>query len=320
MDLLSLGGFLIFVTVLIVLDLWLFQRTQHEITLRQAAVMSAFWVALALAFNVYVFVTRGQTAGIEFFTGWLLEQSLSVDNLFVFLVVFTFFDVDQKYRRRVLTWGIIGAIVLRFVFIALGVEIVSRFHFVIYVFGAFLLYTGIKLAKTGDDDEMDIERNPVVRFAKRFIPITDTYHQEKFFIMDNGKRFATPLLLVLLVIESTDVLFAVDSIPAILGITRDAFIVFTSNIMAILGLRAMYFLLAGVMDKFHYLKHALSIILSFIGVKMLGEHWINEWIDKNTQVFISLGVILTCIMGSIFYSIFINKKGLPKDYKSNDDL
>lgn len=311
MDLLSLGGFLIFVTVLIVLDLWLFQRTQHEITLRQAAVMSAFWVALALAFNVYVFVTRGQTAGIEFFTGWLLEQSLSVDNLFVFLVVFTFFDVDQKYRRRVLTWGIIGAIVLRFVFIALGVEIVSRFHFVIYVFGAFLLYTGIKLAKTGDDDEMDIERNPVVRFAKRFIPITDTYHQEKFFIMDNGKRFATPLLLVLLVIESTDVLFAVDSIPAILGITRDAFIVFTSNIMAILGLRAMYFLLAGVMDKFHYLKHALSIILSFIGVKMLTEDWLLEGVfhlHKEQLAVFTLIFILTVLGGAVVLSILRNKK------------
>lgn len=311
MDLLSLGGFLIFVTVLIVLDLWLFQRTQHEITLRQAAVMSAFWVALALAFNVYVFVTRGQTAGIEFFTGWLLEQSLSVDNLFVFLVVFTFFDVDQKYRRRVLTWGIIGAIVLRFVFIALGVEIVSRFHFVIYVFGAFLLYTGIKLAKTGDDDEMDIERNPVVRFAKRFIPITDTYHQEKFFIMDNGKRFATPLLLVLLVIESTDVLFAVDSIPAILGITRDAFIVFTSNIMAILGLRAMYFLLAGVMDKFHYLKHALSIILSFIGVKMLTEDWLLEGVfhlHKEQLAVFTLIFILAVLGGAVVLSILRNKK------------
>ncbi len=314
MDLLNLSGFLVFVTVLIVLDLWLFQRTQHEITLRQAGVMSAFWVALALAFNAYVFVTRGQTAGIEFFTGWLLEQSLSVDNLFVFLVVFTFFDVDQKYRRRVLTWGIIGAIVLRFIFIALGVEIVSRFHFVIYLFGAFLLYTGIKLAKAGDDDEMDIERNPVVRFAKRFIPMTDTYHQEKFFIMENGKRFATPLLLVLLVIESTDVLFAVDSIPAILGITRDSFIVFTSNIMAILGLRAMYFLLAGVMDKFYYLKYALSVILSFIGIKMLTEDWLLEGIfhiHKEQLVVFTLVFILATLTVAIVLSL-MRKTESPK--------
>ncbi len=311
MDLLWLGGFLVFVAVLIGIDLWLFQRSQHEITLRQAAVMTAFWVSLALAFNVFVFITRGRTAGIEFFTGWLLEQSLSVDNLFVFLVVFTFFDVDPKYRRRVLTWGIIGAIILRFIFIALGVEIISRFHIVIYLFGAFLLYTGIKLARAGDDDEMDIESNPVVRFAKRFVPMTNEYHGEKFFVVQNGKRLATPLLLVLLVIESTDVLFAVDSIPAILGITRDTFVVFTSNIMAILGLRAMYFLLAGIMDKFYYLKYALSVILSFIGLKMLTEDWLLEDIlhlHKEQLSIFTLVFILVVLGAAILLSIRRNKQ------------
>lgn len=289
----------------------LFQRTQHEVSLRQAAIMSIFWVSIALAFNVFVFLTRGRTAGIEFFTGWLLEKSLSVDNLFVFLVVFSFFNVDHKYRRRVLTWGVIGAIILRFIFIALGVEIISRFHFVIYLFGAFLLYTGIKLARAGDEGEMDIEKNPVVKIAKRFLPMTNEYHEEKFFITQNGKRFATPLLLVLLVIESTDVLFAVDSIPAIIGITRDSFVVFTSNIMAILGLRALYFLLAGVMDKFHYLKYALAVILSFIGLKMLTEDWLLEGVfhlHKEQLAVFTLIFILTVLGGAVVLSILRNKK------------
>lgn len=205
----------------------------------------------------------------------------------------------------------IGAIVLRFIFIALGVEIISRFHFVIYLFGAFLLYTGIKLARAGDENEMNIESNPIVKFAKRFIPMTDEYHEEKFFVKQNGKRLATPLLLVLLVIESTDVLFAVDSIPAIIGITRDTFVVFTSNIMAILGLRALYFLLAGVMDKFHYLKYALAIILSFIGLKMLTEDWLLEGIfhiHKEQLAIFTLGFILVTLTVSIVLSLMRNKK------------
>lgn len=299
-------AFNVFVLVLIILDLFIFQRRAHTILLREAAVMSALWVGVALLFNVFVFLWRGRTAGIEFFTAWLLEKSLSVDNLFVFLVIFSYFKVDSKYQRRVLQWGIIGALIMRAIFIAIGTTVLTLFHPIIYVFGAFLVYTGIRLVRESDGGEPDLDKNPAVKFIRRFMPVTDHYHEEKFFVVEAGKRMATPLLLVLAVVETTDVLFAVDSIPAVIGVTKDSFIVYTSNVMAILGLRALYFLLAGVMDRFHLLKYALAAILTFVGLKMMTEDWLLEGvfgIHKEQLAVITLGFILVSLTAAIVVSL-----------------
>ncbi len=277
------AGFLIFVLVLILIDLGLFSNKSHVITVKEAAVMSALWIGVALLFNGFIYLWLGATPAIEFFTGWLLEKSLSVDNLFVFVVIFAYFKVEPQYQRRVLIWGILGALVMRAVFIVLGTGLVTLTHVqiggveinpILLLFGLFLVYTGYKLAFESETDDPKIEDNIVVRTAKRYLPLTDQYHGEKFYVIQNGVGFFTPMILVLLVIETTDLIFAVDSIPAIIGITQDSFIVFTSNIMAILGLRALYFLLASVLDKFYYLKYSLAVILSFVGIKMVTEEWL----------------------------------------------
>lgn len=278
-------GFLLFVLVLIVVDLGLFSKKNQAISLREAAQMSALWIGVALAFNGFVYFWLGATAAVEFFTGWLLEKSLSVDNLFVFVVIFSYFQVAPQYQRRVLVWGIIGALIMRAVFILLGTTLVSLTHVTIggvafnpllLAFGLFLIYTGLQLTRSDEDAAPNLEHNWAVRLIRRFLPLTDRYHGEKFSIVEGGRRLFTPLVVVLAVIETTDLIFAVDSIPAIIGVTQDPFIVFTSNIMAILGLRALYFLLAGVMDKFHYLKYSLAVILVFIGLKMVTEEWLLE--------------------------------------------
>jgi len=260
--------FNLFVLAMLAVDLGVFHRKAHEVQMKEALTWSAVWVLLALLFNGWVYYSRGPQAGLEFFTGYLIEKSLSVDNVFVFLLIFTYFRVPAAYQHKVLFWGILGALVMRAIFIAAGVALVHKFHWIIYLFGAFLVITGIKMA-LAKDKEIHPERNPVLRLFRRWVPVTEQYEGDRFFVLREGRRWATPLFVALLLVETTDVIFAVDSIPAILAITQDAYIVYTSNVFAILGLRALYFALAGFMKLFHYLHYGLSLILVFVGVKML---------------------------------------------------
>jgi len=261
------GGFTAIVLLLLALDLGVFHRKAHVVSFREALVWSVVWVGLALAFNGWVWSAFGDQKGLEFLTGYLIEKSLAVDNIFVFLVIFSYFSVPAKYQHRVLFWGILGALIMRGLFIWLGAELLENFHWTIYVFGGFLVLTGIKLALR-NDAQMDPGKNPVVRLFRKWVPTTRRYHRDRFWIRRRGMWLATPLLLVLVLVEFTDLVFAVDSIPAIFAITNDPFLVYTSNIFAILGLRSMYFLLAGVMHKFHLLKFGLALVLIFVGVKM----------------------------------------------------
>jgi tellurite resistance protein TerC len=269
-------GFCVFILAMLAIDLGVFNRKPHEISSKNAAIWSAVWVALALVFAGLLFgplgwelfgAARHQKA-LEFLTGYIIELSLSVDNLFVFLLIFSYFKVPPKYQHRVLYWGVLGALIMRVTMILIGTELIDRFHWIIYIFGAFLVYTGVQMLRGGEID-IEPEQNPVVRFVTRYVPITRHYERRKFFTVVDGKRVGTLLLLVLIVVEVTDLVFAVDSIPAIFGVTTDRFIIYTSNVFAILGLRTFYFLLAGVVEKFHYLKTGLGIVLGFIGVKML---------------------------------------------------
>ena len=293
--------FSIFVLGMLALDLGVFSRKPHEVHFREAFAWSAVWITLALIFNGWIYLRFGSDKALEFLTGYVVEKALSVDNIFVFVVLFAAFAVPKMYQHRVLFWGVIGAIVLRAIFIGLGAALLARFHWIIYVFGAILIVTGIRLL-ISSDHEPHPERNPMFRFARRMIPATSEYHGKKFFIKEAGRWLATPLLLVLVAIEATDVVFAVDSIPAIFAITEDPFIVYTSNIFAILGLRAMYFLLAGVIDKFHLLKVGLAFVLLFVGVKMV----IVEWV--KIPILISLIVIATILGGSIVASLLWPKR------------
>jgi len=267
-DIWLFAGFTLFVLAMLALDLGVFHRDAHAVSVREAAVWYAVWVSLALIFNVGVYVWMGTDKGTEFLTAYVVELSLSVDNIFVFLIIFSFFAVPPQYRHRVLFLGILGAIVMRGIFIATGVALLETFHWVIYIFGGFLVITGIRLALR-KDDEVQPDQNPVVRLARRFLPVSSEYEGQKFFIRQAGKLVATPLFMVLVALETTDLVFAVDSVPAVLAISKDPFIVWTSNVFAILGLRALFFLVAGVLPYFRYLKVGLSLILCFIGVKML---------------------------------------------------
>ena len=261
-------GFSVFILTMLSLDLGLFNRKSHTITYREAWTWSAVWISLAMMFAGVVFSYLGSDLGLKFLTGYLIELSLSVDNLFVFLLIFSYFKVPAKFQHRVLFWGVMGALVMRLTMIFVGAALINRFHWIIYIFGAFLVYTGIKMFKQ-EETEIQPEHNPVVRLVTRFLPITRYYEESRFFTKVGRRRTGTLLLLVLIVVEVTDLVFAVDSIPAIFAITTNTFIVYTSNVFAILGLRSMYFLLAGVIDKFHYLRTGLAIVLTFIGVKML---------------------------------------------------
>ena len=261
-------GFTVFVLVVLALDLGVFHRRAHEISVREALVWTAVWIALAMLFNVGVYVWFGSERALEFLTGYLIEKALSVDNIFVFVAIFSAFAVPAKLQHRVLFWGIIGALVMRAIFIFLGAAALQRAHWVSYLFGAFLVLTAVKLLLQRGA-EIHPERNRVFRAFKRLVPSVDDYSSGRFTVVQDGKRYATPMLLVLVAIEATDIIFAVDSIPAIFAVTTDPFIVYTSNIFAILGLRALYFALAGVIEKFHYLKVGLSLVLAFVGAKML---------------------------------------------------
>lgn len=261
-------GFLVFVMLMLILDLGVFHRNSHEVKVKEALIWSGVWISLALLFNYGLYLYMGKEKALEFLAGYLIEKSLSVDNLFVFIMLFSYFNVSPKYQHKVLFWGIIGALVLRAIFIFAGVALISKFHWIIYLFGVFLLFTGAKML-FHDDKEVEPDKNPLVRLFKRFFPVTDSMNGGRFFVKINAKRFATPLFIVLLIVEFTDLIFAVDSIPAILAVSNDTFIIFTSNVFAILGLRSLYFALAGITKYFHYLKYGLSVILIFIGVKML---------------------------------------------------
>jgi tellurite resistance protein TerC len=293
-----------FVVGMLALDLGVFSRKPHEVHYREALTWSAVWVTLALLFNGWIYHQFGREKALEFLTGYLIEKALSVDNIFVFVVLFASFAVPKIYQHRVLFWGVIGAIVLRAVFIGVGAALISRFHWVMYLFGAILIITGIRLMAQKDATPHP-EKNPLFKFARRFIPAVSEYHGKKFMIVEGGKRLATPLLLVLLAIEATDVVFAIDSIPAIFAITTDPFIVYTSNIFAILGLRAMYFLLAGVIDKFHYLKYGLALVLLFVGGKMLIAD------VYKLPIVLSLVVIGALLAGSVALSVLVPRPTLP---------
>ncbi|MEX2540971.1 MAG: TerC family protein [Trueperaceae bacterium] len=300
-------GFLVFVLAMLALDLGVFNRRERVISVRQAGYWVAFWVSLGLLFNVGLFFWAGPQFALEFLTGYLIEYSLSVDNIFVFVLLFSAFAVPARYQHRVLFWGILGALVMRGLMIFLGVALLESFHWIIYVFGAFLLFAGLRLLFGNNDELVDVQRNPVLRLVRRFVPLTERYHGSRFFVREAGRLAATPLLLVLVVVEATDVVFAVDSIPAIFAITREPFIVFTSNIFAILGLRSLYFLLAGIIDRFVYLEYGLAAILSFVGLKMLSSGFFHP------PTWVSLVVIVAILVVSIGASLLSGRrKDLPK--------
>ena len=284
-----------FIMAMLAVDL-LLHRDAHEIETREALTWSAIWVAIALAFGGVLWATLGPEAAGSYYAGWLIEKSLSVDNLFVFALLFSFFSVPTRYQHRVLFWGVLGALVFRAIFIFAGAALLESFHWMIFVFGAFLVYTGIKLLRSSEIG-VSPDKNPILKFMRRRVRMTEEFHEDKFFVRKNGLRWATPLLAVLIVVETTDVLFAVDSIPAIFAVTTNTFIVFTSNAFAILGLRALYFLLAGVLDRFHYLKAGLAAVLVFVGVKML----ISDW--YHVPIWASLLTIAVLIGGSIVFSL-----------------
>ena len=284
-----------FILVAIVLDLRVFHRQAHKIGVREAAVSSFGWIAVSVLFGIGVLYFRGPQLSLEFFTGYLIEKALSVDNLFLFLVIFRAFGVEDRVQHRVLEWGVVGALVMRGAMIAVGTELIQHFSWVLYVLGAFLVYTGIRLFFKKED--VQPEKSKIVRFAYKHLRLTREYDGEHFFVRNAGKLFATPLFVVLLVVEITDVTLAVDSIPAVFGITRDPFIVYSSNVLAILGLRALYFLLAGVIDRLRFLDEGLAIVLVFIGGKMIGERWVH--ISEGVSLAVVGGVLLIALVASV---------------------
>jgi tellurite resistance protein TerC len=289
-------GFVAFVLAMLALDLGVFHKKDHEISVKEALTWTGVWVSLAMLFNAGIYFWFGSQHALEFLSGYVIEKALSVDNIFVFIVIFTAFAVPAELQPRVLLWGIVGALLLRAVFVVLGAALLSRFHWLGYVFGAFLVFTGIKLL-VQREGEVDPRANPLFGLFRRVLPAVAEFHEGHFTIVQAGKRYATPLLLVLIAVETTDIVFALDSIPAIFAVTRDPFIVFTSNIFAILGLRALYFALAGMMDKFRYLKFGLALVLMFVGIKMLlaGVYEIPIWA--------SLAVIAVVLTASVVASL-----------------
>jgi tellurite resistance protein TerC len=306
----NIGFWIVFnavILLLLLLDLAVVNRSYRVIPFRQALLMSALWIGLAMAFAVFVHEWLGATKALEFVTGYLLEEALSVDNLFVFILLFAYFKVPPEEEKTVLFWGIIGALIMRGSFIWAGVALVQRFHWILDAFGVFLIWTGFQLMRKGEEQQ-DPSRNIVLKACRRFLPLTETYEQKQFFLRREGKTFATPLLVVLLVVETTDILFATDSIPAILAITRDSFIVYTSNVFAILGLRSLYFALSGLMKLFHYLNYGLSVVLIFIGAKMLlpEKYHVPTW----AALAVVAGVLAVSVLASVVF---------PKNDGSNSE-
>jgi tellurite resistance protein TerC len=293
-------GFNLFVLLMLALDLGVFHKKAHEVSIKEAVIWSAVWIFLAMVFNVIVYFNFGGQKAFEFLTGYLIEKSLSVDNIFVFVLVFGYFQIPSKYQHKVLFWGIIGALVMRIIFIVAGVSLIQQFHWTVYIFGAFLVFTGIKMI-TQKDKKMEPEKNPVIKLARKIFSVTDTLREDKFFVKQDGKKFVTPLFLVLILIEVTDLIFAVDSIPAILAITQDRFIVYTSNVFAILGLRSLYFALAHIVHRFIYLSYGLAVILMFVGLKMMLVDF------YKIPVYISLIIIAVILTVSIVLSLLKTK-------------
>ena len=301
-------GFNLFVLLMLTLDLGVFNRKAHVVSVKEALTWSGVWICLSLVFNGLIYHWFGEAKAIEFFTGYVIEKSLSVDNIFVFVLVFKYFQIPSIYQHKILFWGILGALVMRVIFIFAGVALIEKFHWTIYLFGLFLIYTGYKMF-TEQDKQIEPEKNPVIKFFRRVMPVTHELRGDKFFVSENGRRYATPLFLVLILIETTDLIFAVDSIPAILAVTQDRFIVYTSNVFAILGLRSLYFALAHVIHRFVYLSTGLAVILVFVGLKMV-------LVDVfKIPTFISLIVIAVIITASIVLSLIKtrNEKGLDSD-------
>jgi len=310
-------GFIAFVIVMLVLDLTVFHKKDEVMKVKTALLWSAFWIGLAIIFNIGVYFVLGETKALEFLTGYLIEESLSVDNLFVFIMIFSFFGIQAKYQHRILFWGIIGAIVMRAIFIFAGVAIIEKFAWVMYIFGAFLIYTGIHMLFEKDDKkDFNPNKNIAVRIFRKIMPVSDDKTHTNFFVRKNKVLYATPFFIVLLLIEVSDLIFAIDSIPAVLSVSKDPFIVYTSNIFAILGLRSLYFALSGVMQYFRYLKYALAGILTFIGIKMCVNEFCHEF-DYSFHIsnLFSLGVIVTLLTASIILSIVVEKKAERKAVK-----
>lgn len=295
-------GFHLLIFLLLALDLGIFYKKAHKIYIKEAIVWFTVWVILALLFNLFVFFEFGKTKALEFFTGYVIEKSLSIDNIFVFILIFTYFSVDEKYQHKILFWGIFGALIMRGIFIVTGVALINRFHWIVIIFGAFLVYSGCKML-FHKEAEVDPDKNRLVRFFRRYFPVSETLHDDKLFIRKNNRLFATPLFVVLLVIESSDLVFAVDSIPAILAISKDTFIVYTSNIFAILGLRSLYFAVSGMMKYFRYLKNGLAFILLFVGLKMLAFYF-----EIEISIILSLSVIIAILIISILASVMKKAK------------
>ncbi len=288
---------------MLALDLGVINRRAHKIALKEALIWSGIWIALAMSFNIFVLVEFGKTKALEFLTGYVIEYSLSIDNIFVFILIFSYFSVKPQYQHRILFWGILGALIMRGIFIFAGVALINRFHWIVIIFGAFLIFSGFKMLFQKDEISVEPEKNALVRLFRKFLPVTETLHGNSLFVRQNNRLVATPLFLVLLVVESTDLIFAVDSIPAILAISKDTFIVYTSNIFAILGLRSLYFAVSGIMGLFRFLKVGLAIVLSFVGFKMLAS-----FLHIEIPIILSLGIIISILLVSIMASVIIKKK------------
>jgi len=291
-------GFLAFVFLMLALDLGVFHRKSHEVKIKEALVWSAVWIGMALAFNYLIYFFMGREKALEFLAGYLIEKSLSVDNLFVFIMLFGFFNVEPRYQHKVLFWGILGALVMRAIFIFAGVALLNNFHWLIYLFGAFLVFTGLKML-TPNHAKVDPDKNPLVRLVRKIFPVTTEMREGHFFVREKAKIFATPLFIVLIVVEFTDLIFAVDSIPAILAISKDTFIIFTSNVFAILGLRALYFALAGITQYFHFLKYGLAAILAFVGMKMIISGYFK--VDIVVSLAVIFGILAIAILASVLF-------------------
>ena len=294
-------GFHLFIFFMLALDLGVFHKHTHKVPVKEAVIWSGVWIFLALLFNIFVFLEFGKIKALEFLTGYVIEYSLSVDNIFVFILIFSYFAVNSQYQHKILFWGILGALIMRGIFIFTGVALINRFHWIVIIFGGFLVFTGIKMLFQ-KEAEVDPDKNAVVRFFRRFLPVTKTLHGDKLLITQNKRLYATPLFLVLIIIETSDLIFAVDSIPAILAISKDTFIVYTSNIFAILGLRSLYFAVAGIMGYFRFLKVGLAFVLTFVGLKMLAAYFKFE-----IPILLSLGIIISILLISILASVFIKK-------------
>ncbi|MEX1201958.1 MAG: TerC/Alx family metal homeostasis membrane protein [Ferruginibacter sp.] len=310
--------FSIIITISLIFDLGLLSKKNQKVTIKQALYQTFFWVGLAMAFCVFMWIEEGQKPALEYLSAYLMEWSLSIDNIFVFILIFSAFSVKEKNYGRVLLIGILMAIVFRIIFITVGVALVEKFHWLLYVFGVFLIYTGYKMfIANKEDDDFDPQQSPVYKFLKKVLPLTPHDGDGKFSVIENGKKKFTTLFVVVIMLAAIDLVFALDSIPAVMGIVDTKtpeyqevarLVIYTSNIFAVLGLRSLFFLLRGAVNKFEYLPQGIAVVLVFIGVKMLGEHWISMWIDKTTQVFISLGFIIFCLTASVVYSIFIDKQ------------